>query len=98
MISLAHHRRVLTLLAFIATAAAAGYLVTCAIFPSPLLPKSVLVPAFRGVPAEAAVADLLRLGLRAKLADTSANRLEAAADPRGVGSGQVVLTVPARPR
>ncbi len=78
MISLAHHRRVLTLLAFIATAAAAGYLVTCAIFPSPLLPKSVLVPAFRGVPAEAAVADLLRLGLRAKLADTVADPLVSA--------------------
>lgn len=60
----------LTLLGFIATAAAAGYLVTCAIFPAPLLPKSVLVPAFRGMPVDAAVAQLIGLGLRAKMVDT----------------------------
>ena len=69
----AHGRRVLTLLGFIAVAAAAGYLVTCAIFPAPILPRSILVPTFRGVPADSAVARLLRLGLRAKLADTVAD-------------------------
>ena len=36
--------------------------------------------------------------LEVVLWNRAANRLEAAADPRGVGSGQVVLTVPARPR
>ena len=71
----AHGRRVFTLLGFIAAAAAAGYLVTCAIFPAPILPKSLLVPAFRGMPADSAVAQLLRLGLRAKLADTVADPL-----------------------
>lgn len=74
-LSLAHSRRVLTLMAFIATAAAAGYLVTCAIFPAPLLPKSVLVPAFRGIPADSAMAHLVQLGLRGKLADTIADPL-----------------------
>ena len=69
-VSWAGGRRVLTLLGFIATAAAAGYLVTCAIFPAPLLPKSVLVPAFRGMPVDAAVAQLIGLGLRAKMVDT----------------------------
>ena len=69
-LSPAHGRRVLTLLAFIATTAAAGYLVTCAIFPAPLLPKSILVPAFRGLRADSALAHLERLGLRGKLADT----------------------------
>ena len=71
----AHGRRVLTLLAFIATAAAAGYLVTCAIFPAPILPKSILVPAFRGMPADSALAHLARLGLRGKLADTVSDPL-----------------------
>ena len=74
-LSLGQSRRVLTLLAFLAMAAAAGYLVTCAIFPSPLLPKSVLVPAFRGMPADSALAHLNRLGLRGKLADTVSDPL-----------------------
>jgi eukaryotic-like serine/threonine-protein kinase len=73
--SVAQSRRVLTLLGFIVAAAAAGYLVTCAIFPAPLLPKSVLVPAFRGMPADSALARLERLGLRGKLADTVSDPL-----------------------
>ena len=63
-------RRVLTLLAVIAAAAAGGYVVTCAIFPAPILPTSVAVPSLRGAPADSAAAWLVRLGLRAKLADT----------------------------
>lgn len=63
-------RRVLTLLGVIAAAAAGGYVVTCAIFPAPILPKSIAVPALRGAPADSALAWLTRLGLRGKLADT----------------------------
>ena len=63
-------RRVLTVLGVIAAAAAGGYVVTCAIFPAPILPKSITVPALRGVPADSALAWLARSGLRGKLADT----------------------------
>jgi serine/threonine-protein kinase len=69
---------VVLLLAFIAAAAAAGYVVTCAIFPAPILPKSVMVPAFRGMPADSALAHLVRLGLRGKLADTVSDPLTVA--------------------
>lgn len=68
-------RRVLTLLAVIAAAAAGGYVVTCAIFPAPILPRSIAVPALRGSPADSALGWLGRLGLRGKLADTVADPL-----------------------
>jgi eukaryotic-like serine/threonine-protein kinase len=63
-------RRIVTLLAVIASAAAAGYVVTCAIFPAPILSKLVNVPALRGAPADSAVTWLARLGLRGRLTDT----------------------------
>ena len=63
-------RRFLTLLAVLAAAAAGGYVVTCAIFPAPILPKSIAVPSLRGTPADSAIAWLPRLGLRGKLTDT----------------------------
>jgi beta-lactam-binding protein with PASTA domain len=60
----------MTVLAVLLTAAAAGYVVTCAIFPAPLLPRSIAVPAFRGAPVDSVLARLARLGLRGKVADT----------------------------
>jgi beta-lactam-binding protein with PASTA domain len=63
-------RRIITVLGVILVAAAAGYVVTCAIFPAPILPKSIVVPSFRGVPAELALTRITALGLRGKLADT----------------------------
>lgn len=71
-------RRILTLLAFIAAAAAAGYIVTCAIFPAPILPRAATVPALRGLPAGTALAEVAHLGLRGRLADTVADPLTAA--------------------
>jgi len=69
------YRKILLLLGIIAAAAAAGYTVTCAIFPAPILPKTVSVPAFRGMPVELAIEHLTRLGLRARIADTVADPL-----------------------
>lgn len=60
----------MTVLAVLLVAAAAGYVVTCAIFPAPLLPRSISVPAFRGAPVDSVLVRLARLGLRGKLADT----------------------------
>lgn len=60
----------MTVLAVMLTAAAAGYVVTCAIFPAPLLPRSISVPSFRGAPVDSVLVRLTRLGLRGKLADT----------------------------
>lgn len=68
-------RRVVTLLIVIAAAAAGGYVVTCAIFPAPILTKSVSVPALRGTPADSVAGWLARLGLRTKLADTVSDPL-----------------------
>ncbi|MES1259349.1 MAG: PASTA domain-containing protein [Gemmatimonadota bacterium] len=69
------YRKVLLFLGVIAAAAAAGYTVTCAIFPAPILARTVSVPAFRGMPIETAIEHLTRLGLRAKVADTVADPL-----------------------
>jgi serine/threonine-protein kinase len=55
----------------IIAAAAAGYLVTCAVFPAPILPKAVVVPSLRGVPTDSSLARLARLGLRGRLSDTA---------------------------
>jgi serine/threonine-protein kinase len=59
------------LVGLVAAAALAGYLLTCAIFPAPILPKSVDVPTLRGVPADSGLAQLSRLGLRGRLSDTA---------------------------
>jgi beta-lactam-binding protein with PASTA domain len=63
-------RRTLVVLGVIGGAATAGYVVTCAVFPAPILPGHVSVPALHGVAADAAIAQLLKLGLRGRLADT----------------------------
>jgi beta-lactam-binding protein with PASTA domain len=63
-------RRTLVVLAVIAGAAAAGYVVTCAIFPAPIIARTVAVPPLHGTSVEAAVARLSKLGLRGRPADT----------------------------
>ncbi|MGH7524278.1 MAG: PASTA domain-containing protein [Gemmatimonadales bacterium] len=63
-------RRTLVVLGVIAAAAAAGYVVTCAIFPAPMIAREIAVPALHGAAAEAAVAELGKAGLRVRLADT----------------------------
>jgi serine/threonine-protein kinase len=63
-------RRTIVVLGVIAAAAAAGYVVTCAIFPAPMIAREIAVPALHGAAAEAAVAELVKAGLRARLADT----------------------------
>ena len=68
-------RRTLIVLALIAGAAAAGYVVTCAIFPAPIIARTVAVPPLHGAAVEAAVAQLSRLGLRGRTADTVADPL-----------------------
>jgi eukaryotic-like serine/threonine-protein kinase len=68
-------RKTLVVLAVIAGAAAAGYVVTCAIFPAPILARTIAVPPLHGASVEAAVARLAKLGLRGRLADTVADPL-----------------------
>ena len=68
-------RKTLVVLGVIAGAAAAGYVVTCAIFPAPILGRTIAVPQLHGASVEAAVADLAKLGLRGRLADTVADPL-----------------------
>jgi beta-lactam-binding protein with PASTA domain len=63
-------RRTLIVLGVIACAAAAGYVVTCAIFPAPILARTVVAPPLHGASIEAAMARLTKLGLRGRLADT----------------------------
>ena len=63
-------RRTLVVLGVIAGAAAAGYVVTCAIFPAPIIARTVAVPPLHGASVEAAVALLAKLGLRGRAADT----------------------------
>lgn len=65
----------MTLLIVIAAAAAGGYVVTCAIFPAPILTKSISVPALRGTPADSVAGWLTRLGLRVKVVDSVADPL-----------------------
>lgn len=68
-------RRALVILAVIAGAAAAGYVVTCAIFPAPIIARTIAVPPLHGAAVEAAVAHLDRLGLRGRAVDTVADPL-----------------------
>ena len=68
-------RRTLIVLGVIAGAAAAGYVVTCAIFPAPMIARAVQVPPLHGASVEAALDRLTRLGLRGRLADTIADPL-----------------------
>lgn len=65
----------MVILGVIAGAAAAGYVVTYAIFPAPIIARTVAVPLLRGASVEAAVAQLTKLGLRGRPADTAADPL-----------------------
>lgn len=77
----------LRLAGLVVAAALAGYLLTCAIFPAPILPKTAAVPPLRGLPADSGLARLSRLGLRGRLSDTA---------PDGfVGAGSVAWQSPA---
>lgn len=71
-------RRTLIVLGVIAAAAAAGYVTTCAVFPAPIVSRQVEVPALRGQGADAALAQLTTLGLRGRVADTTADPLASA--------------------
>jgi beta-lactam-binding protein with PASTA domain len=59
----------------IAAAVIGGLLVTWLLYPAPLIPRSVEVPALRGVPAAQAVANLAGLGLRGRVAAEIADPL-----------------------
>lgn len=71
----AQARRTLVWLGVIAAAAAAGYVVTLAIFPAPILPHQYTVPALRGASVQSAVTRLEALRLRARITDTVADPL-----------------------
>jgi beta-lactam-binding protein with PASTA domain len=51
----------------LATAIAAGLLVTWLLYPAPMVPGSAETPILRGVPASQAIAELAALGLRGRL-------------------------------
>ena len=68
-------RRRLVILGIIAAASVAGYLLTCAIYPAPILPRQVTVPQLRALRADSAVAQLARLTLRGRITDTTRDPL-----------------------
>ncbi len=70
-------RRTLVLIGVIAAAAAAGYVVTWAIFPAPIVTRPVKVPALRGEPLESAMDQLTKLGLRGRVSDTTPDPMTA---------------------
>lgn len=59
----------------IAGASLAGYLLTCAIYPAPILPHEVVVPQLRAARADSALAQLARLTLRGRITDTTRDPL-----------------------
>ncbi len=71
----------------LAAASLGGYLLTCAIYPAPILPKQVLVPQLRGAPVDSALAMLGRAALRGRITDTIRDPL--------VPAGRVVWQSPA---
>ncbi len=68
-------RTLWTALAVVAVCAVAGYLLTCAMFPAPILPRQIAVPALRGLPLDSAVNRLAQLGLRGRPTDSIADPL-----------------------
>lgn len=54
----------------LAAAALGGYLLTCAIYPAPILAKQASVPQLRGMRADSALATLQRMALRGRIIDT----------------------------
>ncbi len=70
-----NHRTLWAALAVAAVCAAAGYVLTCAMYPAPILPRQITVPALRGVPLDSAVNRLAQLGLRGRPTDSIADPL-----------------------
>lgn len=68
-------RRQLMVGGLVALAALAGYLLTCAIYPAPILPRETSVPQLRGMRGDSALAQLARLSLRGRLSDTTRDPL-----------------------
>lgn len=68
-------RRVLMVAGIIAAASLAGYLLTCAIYPAPILPHEASVPQLRGAKADSALVQLARLALRGRITDTTRDPL-----------------------
>ncbi|MGH7583642.1 MAG: PASTA domain-containing protein [Gemmatimonadales bacterium] len=71
-------RRALLAIGLVAGTVLAGYLVTCAIFPAPMLPKQVAVPRLRGLAADSATQRLGALHLRSRIADSNYDPLTCA--------------------
>lgn len=80
-------RRMLVVAGIIAAASLAGYLLTCAIYPAPILPHEVSVPQLRAANADSAIAQLARLTLRGRITDTTRDPL--------VPAGAIVWQSPA---
>ncbi len=68
-------RRRLMVVGIVAAASLAGYLLTCAIYPAPIMPREVPVPSLRGVKADSALAELGLLALRGRITDTTRDPL-----------------------
>lgn len=71
----AKRRRLLLLGGIVAAASLAGYLLTCAIYPAPILPRQVSVPQLRGTSTENALSQLARLSLHGRVTDTTRDPL-----------------------
>lgn len=80
-------RRRVVVAAIIIAASLAGYLLTCAIYPAPILPREAAVPQLRALPADSALAQLARLTLRGRITDTTRDPL--------VPAGAIVWQSPA---
>lgn len=65
-------------MAIVAAAGLGGYLLTCALYPAPILVHRHSVPALRGMAADTALHQLAALGLRGRLADSLADPMVAA--------------------
>lgn len=63
-------RRWLITAGIILAAGLAGYLIAWTMYPAPILPRRVLVPALRGTPSDSAIQRLERLGLKGRVADS----------------------------
>ncbi len=80
-------RRRLVIAGIIVAASLAGYLLTCAIYPAPILPRQVSVPQLRALRGDSALSLLARLTLRGRMTDTTRDPL--------VPAGAIVWQSPA---
>lgn len=83
----AEKRRRLTVAGIVVGASLAGYMLTCAIYPAPILPRQASVPQLRGMNADSALAVLGHMALRGRITDTTRDPL--------VPAGRVVWQSPA---